>query len=154
MTQAQESVLKLIRIAVSGKDNNLPINTNWLEVMDVATNQGVLGLCFDSIELLPSGQHHNMDILMDWLGQVSYMENCHEEHKKAIVDLVSFYDDQAVRMMILKGFFLFVGLTLIIVLKGMSILLISVCMLLLIKWCMTDLNSAVMKKYSITIRLR
>jgi len=64
----------------------------------------VLGLCFDAIELLPADQRPGMDELMDWLGQVSFMETCYDEHKKAIEDLAAFYDGQGIKMMVLKGY--------------------------------------------------
>lgn len=72
--------------------------------MGVATQQGVLGICFDNIELLPIDQRPDMDNLWNWLGQVIYMETCYEEHFKTILDLASFYSTIDSRMMLLKGY--------------------------------------------------
>ena len=88
--------------------------------MDSATEQGVLGICIDAIELFPSDQRPDKDTLMDWLVQVLYMESCYEEHRTAIVELTDFYRSIDVRMMLLKGYglSLFLGQRLIIDLFG------------------------------------
>lgn len=104
MTLEQQIVLKLIRSAVSGSTCEIPSNTRWQEVMDIATSQGVLGICFDAMELLSADQRPGMDELMDWLGQVSFMESCYEEHKRTMAELAEFYNSQCIRMMVLKGY--------------------------------------------------
>jgi len=107
----ERTLLSLIRIAVSGKVEELPANVNWTDVINLATEQGVLGLCFDAIEKTLSNSPLkgesiglSMDELMDWLGQVSYMEACYEEHLKVVTDLAAFYSSIGVRMMLLKGY--------------------------------------------------
>jgi len=105
---SKETVLYLLRVAL-GEDSAKGVSLNascinWQEVMDVASQQGVMGVCFDAIELLPASARPDMDSLMDWLGQTSYMETCYEEHLKVVRDLAAFYSSIGVRMMLLKGY--------------------------------------------------
>ena len=104
MTNTDNTVLTLIRIAVSGKTENLQKKIDWAEVIEKASIQGVLGLCFDAIDLLSNEHRPDINNLMKWLGQVNYMETCYEEHKKAIINLARFYDKQGIKMMLLKGY--------------------------------------------------
>lgn len=105
MTQSADIVLRLIRKAINSEsDVHIPKDTNWTSVIDFATQQGVLGLCFQTIELLSPDQRPDMDNLMDWLGQVEYMKSCYEEHRKNIADLASFYKTYEIKMMLLKGY--------------------------------------------------
>jgi len=83
----------------------------WAEVIEIATTQGVLGLCFEAIALrhaqepeLDAAYRPDMDNLMDMLGQVEYMKTCYEEHRKTIEELAHFYDGQQIKMMLLKGY--------------------------------------------------
>jgi len=101
---SEVAVLKLIRIAVSGEIECIPSDVDWTGVINLATEQGVLGLCFDAIELSPADQRPDMDSLMEWLGQVSYMETRYEEHAKVVRALAAFYSSIGVRMMLMKGY--------------------------------------------------
>lgn len=104
MNIADAIVLKLIRIAISGDVEIIPDNVNWNAVMEVAIRQGILGICFDAFDKLPSCQRPDAENLMKWLGQVNYMETRYEEHKNVIINLAGFYDRQGIRMMLLKGY--------------------------------------------------
>lgn len=105
---SKETVLYLLRVALgegSAKGSSLNAScVNWQEVMDVASQQGVVGVCFEGIELLSASARPDMDNLMDWLGQTLYMETCYEEHLKVVRDLAAFYSSIGVRMMLLKGY--------------------------------------------------
>lgn len=77
---------------------------NWAEVIEVATTQGVLGLCFEAIEQLDASCRPDMDNLMNMLGQVEYMSTMYEEHLRAITELADFYNSQQIKMILLKGY--------------------------------------------------
>lgn len=104
---SQNTVLLLIRMVVNRKsvvDEHKFEDVPWLEVMDVATNQGILGLCFEAIEHLPSHLRPKMDVLMVWLGQVIFMKSCYNVHKKTIAELARFYGVNDIKMLLLKGY--------------------------------------------------
>lgn len=50
MTVNQEIVLRFLCSFVSGTATLLPVNMDWWEVIDYATEQGVLGVCFSVID--------------------------------------------------------------------------------------------------------
>ena len=104
-----EIVLGLIRVAL-GHPNEcfLQQGTNWVEVMDIASKQGVIGICFDAFDLIRQNLAPNCmpdrDTLLNWVGQVLYMESRYDEHRKAIGELAHFYDGQGIKLMVMKGY--------------------------------------------------
>lgn len=105
MTKDQEIVFSLIKIALGHSPKaSFDQDVDWLKVMDLATEQGVLGLCFEAIDKLPMECRPDVDTLMEWLGQVSYMEQTYEQHREVIENLAAFYNHVEVRMMLLKGY--------------------------------------------------
>ena len=103
MTKEDKAILALLRIAISGKAGDIP-DVDWSVVINKATEQGVLGITFDAIDLLPSEQRPDIDNLMEWLGQVEYQKTLYDEHKKAISELAKFYHDNGIQMMLMKGY--------------------------------------------------
>ncbi|MCI5451441.1 hypothetical protein MR532_06240 [bacterium] len=73
MTPAQETLLSLIRAIVRGAQG-VPLALDdsgikamdicWAKVLEEATRQGVQGLCFDALELLPAEQRPDKAMLM------------------------------------------------------------------------------------------
>lgn len=105
MAKTEDIVLGLISVALGNAETiNVSSNTNWKEVIDIASAQGVLGLCFDGIEKVPSNQRPDTNILLQWFGQVSYMENLYDKHYGVICELGQFYANHNFRMMLLKGY--------------------------------------------------
>ena len=105
MTKEQKAVLSLIRAVASGAhDVRLTADICWVKVMEEATRQRVQGLCFDALELLPAEDRPDKAILLDWLGQVVGMERLYESHRKTIDALSCFYQQNGIRMMLLKGY--------------------------------------------------
>ena len=105
MTKEQETVLSLIRAIVRGaQDVPLAMDACWAKVMEEATKQGVQGLCFDALELLPAEQRPEKEVLMEWFGQVVRLERLYESHRKAIDALSCFYQQNGIKMMLLKGY--------------------------------------------------
>lgn len=75
MTKEDKAILELIWIAISGKAVDFP-DVDWSVVINKATEQGVLGITFDAIDLLPSRQRPDIDNLMEWLGRLSIKRPC------------------------------------------------------------------------------
>ena len=129
MTPEQETLLSLIKIVVRGthdvflkktgrvwqkeqaslaSSHSLALSSVqdvcWAKVMEEATKQGVQGLCFDALELLPAEQRPDKAMLLGWLGQVVCMERQYGRHKKATDQLSCFYRQYGIKMLLLKGF--------------------------------------------------
>lgn len=105
MTKEHETVLTLIRVIVSGaQDVGLDSEVCWAKVKEETARQGVQGLCFDALELLPAEQRPEKVILLEWLGQVVGMERLYESHRKAIDALSCFYQQNGIMMLLLKGY--------------------------------------------------
>lgn len=65
MTNEQETIVSLIRAIVRGAhDVRLTADICWAKVLEEATRQGVQGLCFDALELLPAEQRPDKAMLM------------------------------------------------------------------------------------------
>ena len=105
MTPNQETLLSLIRAVASGaQDVRLVADVCWAKVKEDAERQGVQGLCFDALELLPAEKRPDKEILLEWLRQVVGMERLYESHKRTIDALAGFYQQNGIRMMLLKGY--------------------------------------------------
>lgn len=105
MTPNQETLLSLIRAVASGaQDVRLKADVCWAKVMEEATRQGVQGLCFDALELLPAEQRPEKAVLLEWLGQVVSLERLYESHWMAIDALSCFYQQNDIKLMLLKGY--------------------------------------------------
>lgn len=87
-------------------DTSCIYNVSWPAVIELATEQGVLGVIFDAIQELPCELRPDMDYLMDWLGQVSYQEELYSHHELALSSLSDFYKSHGYKMMVLKGWWL------------------------------------------------
>ena len=75
MTSEQDTILSLIKTVVEGAhDVYSTEDICWAKIMDSAIRQGVQGLCFDAMELLPAEQRPDRAILLEWLGQTVCLE--------------------------------------------------------------------------------
>lgn len=105
MTKEQDTLLSLIKATVSGAhDVRLRTDVCWAKVMEEATRQGVQGICFDALELLPGEHRPDKAVLLEWFGQVVHLERLYESHRKAIDALSCFYQQNGIKMMLLKGY--------------------------------------------------
>ena len=101
----QETILSLISTVVSGAhDVRLKAEICWAKVMEEAARQGVQGICFDALELLPAEQRPDKAMLLGWLGQVVCLERLYKGHRKSIDALSFFYQQNGIKMMLLKGY--------------------------------------------------
>ena len=62
------------------------------------------GLCFDALDLLHAEQRPDKAILLEWLGQVVCLERLYETYRRAIDALSFFYQQNDIKMMLLKGY--------------------------------------------------
>lgn len=111
MTKEQEITIALIRTAITGEVCPMPSNIDWSKVIDFASAQGVLGLCFEAIEFLKN--HKSSDSftpfpdtnnLLNWFGRVEHLKTFYEQHRRIIGKLAQFYSNNGIKMMLLKGY--------------------------------------------------
>lgn len=100
-----ESLISLLRIPFGGSiSENLFECEDWMSVSELAAKQGVSGVAFDGIQKLPRDCMPDMDTLMDWLGQTSYMEEQYKAYQDALRKLCNLYEYQGMKVLILKGY--------------------------------------------------
>lgn len=107
MDNKAKIVLNLLRKMVdvnSDIDYHLMDRANWREVMILCSLQGVAGICFDALESMEEASRPPKTLLMEWFGQVAFHENLYKQHKVALIHLAQFYDQEGIRMMLLKGY--------------------------------------------------
>ena len=107
MDNRAKIVLNLIRKVVDANsdiDHQLLARANWREVMALCSSQGVTGICFDAFERMEEASRPPKMLLMEWFGQVVCHENLYKQHKMALEHLAQFYEQEGIRMMLLKGY--------------------------------------------------
>ena len=107
MDNTSKVVIDLIRKAVDDCfliDQQLLKQANWSEVMAFCLSQGVAGICFDALEKMEEASRPPKMLLMEWFGQVVSHENLYKQHKVALSYLAKFYEQEGIRMMLLKGY--------------------------------------------------
>lgn len=98
---SHDIILNLIRCAVNpATDLNIPVELNWQDAFEFASRQGVSGLCMD---VIPASSMP-FNVKMQWIGEVLAFEQNFKKYSIAIEKLTQFYEDNGIRMMILKGY--------------------------------------------------
>lgn len=99
-----DAILALIQISFTRQVRSLPECLDWGKIVDLATEQGVVGVCYDAIELLPSAQRPDLENLMELAGLVSIIEAAYKDNLRITTELSQFYLNNGIKMMILKGY--------------------------------------------------
>ena len=106
MTQTQSNLLYFVRIALGTQPPKPVSGTNWKEAIEIATNQGIVGVVLDGINRCFEKNVSvdiDFDTKMEWIGIVSQMEAGYKRHQEAITQLALFYAEHDIKMMVLKG---------------------------------------------------
>lgn len=108
MTIEQDIILKLIRKAVEPSFSWLiKDNVDWKAIIDISLKQGVVGITFDSYkefrDSINSKYAPNEVVVMTWYGYTNILEKKYEIHKTAIDKLSSFYQQNGIKLILLKG---------------------------------------------------
>lgn len=103
-----QTLLRLVRIG-SGLDSAisdtiLPDSPNWQTLYSLALHQGASAILLDAIGLLPSETRPPKPVLMQWICQATMMELMYAKHRERIVELADFYNQNGIRMLLLKGY--------------------------------------------------
>lgn len=99
------NLLALTKSALTNSTSSLPTdNINWQSLYPLAIHQGISAILLDAIGLLPSETRPPKPMLLQWIGQTTMMERMYAKHKERIASLASFYKQNDIRLLLLKGY--------------------------------------------------
>ena len=108
MTKEEKSLLYLLQLGLSGKIKesviDIKYDIDWYTVYTLALRSGVSAIVLDAIGLLPEEVRPSKPILLQWIGQSTMMERMYAKHRERIVELADFYNQNGIRMLLLKGY--------------------------------------------------
>lgn len=99
--------IELLQVSLGTRDelSRLPSTIEWQELSDKAQKQTLAGFITEGMERLPLGQLPPKDILYQLIGNTIHSyEQRFEHYRQAIAELVCFYKQHGIKMMILKGY--------------------------------------------------
>lgn len=101
----QDDFLNLVRSGINHRVGSFSTDIDWLYIQSLAIKQGLSAIVVDGIERLPESQRPPKEFLLQWIGDVlqSY-EYRYELYLRAIAELVGFYREHGLRVMLLKGY--------------------------------------------------
>ena len=110
-----QQLLTLLRVALVEEPTNIDHTlfdetTNWNEVCRYASNQGVLAIAWDGLNILinkgiiPQTAQPTREIRLRWALSVERLEKRYAKQLKAIGLLAAIYGDEGITMTILKGY--------------------------------------------------
>ena len=104
MDNTNTLVISLVRKAVNPDyviDKAVLAAADWSEVISVCAAQGVLGLCFETIETLEEHRPPR-PVLMRWIGELVNLENTYRIHSLALEHLAELYREEDIKLLLLK----------------------------------------------------
>ena len=104
MTKEVDVLFKLIRLSLGKeRDSSLPNDVNWEEVYDMSLKQGVGAIACDGI-LASKECCIDEDLRFKWMGQSMVIEQKYLHHKNVLAELAKMFQQQGIKMMLLKGY--------------------------------------------------
>lgn len=108
MSKTQEMLGELLRYGM-GITSRCHIETfsNWGGLFELAMAQGVAAIALDGINrCFENGVNLDIDFQtkMDWIGEVTQMEQQYQQYEKNLLKLGTFYQKHGINMMVLKGY--------------------------------------------------
>lgn len=105
MQSSKNTLLSLVRLGIGHRADALSGPVNWNEVQAFAERHGLAAVLVDGIEQLPERQRPPKEDLLQMIGQVVQgYEYRYELYRRTIAELVSFYREHGLKMMVLKGY--------------------------------------------------
>ena len=104
---SRESLLALIReyYIHNDHDNNPVIQIeNWDEVMEIASKQGVVSLCLESLESLPKENRPAKQTLLNLIGITTQQEAQYSLQLKVLRKLSDYFHKNDITPILLKGY--------------------------------------------------
>ncbi len=108
MSTVQEEFFALLRIALSSSGEGLSVfpvcsEEEWLELQDIATKQGLLGVAFAGISRLPAEKRPPLDLLHQWAGETELIRGHNAMLNREAARLTDVFAIQGRNTAILKG---------------------------------------------------
>lgn len=97
--------IELMRVAL-GNAKRLdvtPTPKEWEELFAMSVRQGLVGVMFDGVERLPKEQMPPVEMIMDWAAAEDYLAKENRRLNKACVEVCERFEQDGVRVCILKG---------------------------------------------------
>lgn len=107
MRDIEKSILLLMRVGLKKSAPSQVKNIEWTELFRQSQVQGVAGVMLDGINrYFEEGVSLDIDFQtkMEWIGQVTQMEQRYQKHEKNIQELAAFYQMHGIKMLVLKGY--------------------------------------------------
>ncbi len=96
-------MLRLLRKALDNSCQvELPKDTDWPSVLELASGQGVLCVCLEAIEQLPAGTIPRL-ILLQWIGAAEIQKSQYEQTWKVACKLDKLWASKGIHATVLKG---------------------------------------------------
>ena len=76
---------------------------DWEELYQLAFEQTVIGITFDSIESLPANQKLPKPLLLKWFTQTARIEAHYEMVSKSLIELYDLYQKHGINAELIKG---------------------------------------------------
>lgn len=98
-----DSFLNLVRLGIGHDSFVQIISDNWVEVYNLANQQGLLAVVLDGIEKLPDDKRPTKEVLLNWIGEVLQSESMNALQREVTSDMSKLYFRNGIRTYILKG---------------------------------------------------
>ena len=96
-------LLQLLRKALDNSNQvELPKGTDWASVLELASEQGVQGICLEAIEQLPAGTIPQ-PTLLQWIGLSELQRQQYEQTWRVACKLDKLWAAEGIQATVLKG---------------------------------------------------
>ncbi|MBQ6965998.1 MAG: nucleotidyltransferase family protein [Bacteroidaceae bacterium] len=105
MKSLNQTFVSLLRIALGNAErlDMVPTAEDWTQLMSMASAQGVIGVMFCGVERLPKEQMPPIEVIMDWLAVVDYVEQANRRQNGLCVKVCEDFRTEGTKMCVLKG---------------------------------------------------
>lgn len=98
-------LLVLTRLGIKHSHSVLAEKPDWKGIEALAERQGLTAIILDGMNHLPAEQKPPKEMLLNWIGLVMQgYEYRYSDYEKAIIELAKFYNENGIKMMVLKGY--------------------------------------------------
>jgi hypothetical protein len=110
-TVLHESFLQFVRLGIgTSKGVSVPKDIDWAQLKAIADAQGLTAIVLDGIDKLNTNLSNGtnglpLQMKLEWIGEVlQNYEQRYKSYEKAISSLAGFYNQNGLKMMVLKGY--------------------------------------------------
>ena len=106
MNDYRDVAFQLLRVALGNVDHVEydPVLVDWQRVLELASRQGVAGVCFEAFSRLPESVRPNDKLFIKWLGHTLLLEDRYNLYREVITRLSDVARGLDMRALVLKGY--------------------------------------------------